>query len=68
MTTPIIPGNWSPQEALAVYDFIDMLRDAIWDQHGIQLQEILQAEQNTNPSEWKEFRGINDDPDDELNF
>ena len=66
-TTPPVPTDWTAQEALAVYDFIDTIRDAIWDRYGIQLQEILQAEQCTNPSEWGESMGILD-PDDELNF
>jgi len=64
MTMPIIPDDWTVQEALAVYGFIDALRDEIWLRYGIQIMEELQAQRSTNPEDWEglededEFDGI----------
>jgi hypothetical protein len=40
MTTPQIPDYWSPEEALAVFDFIDNLREHIWARYGPDIQEL----------------------------
>ena len=42
---PLIPEHWSPEQALAVYEFLDELRDRVWDRYREQLIEQLQAEQ-----------------------
>ena len=44
---PLIPDHWSPQQALAVYEFLDELRDRVWDRYREQLIEQLQAEQQS---------------------
>ncbi len=44
MTPPEIPHDWSPTEALAVYDFIDDIRDAIWSRYQHQLIALMQEE------------------------
>ena len=36
---PRIPDYWSPEQALAVYEFLDDLRERIWDQYREQIQE-----------------------------
>ncbi len=51
MTTPIIPDHWTAREALAVYEFIDGIRDEIWDRYGLQLQELMQDDIITGPEE-----------------
>jgi len=36
---PDIPDHWSAEQALAVYEFLDTLRDHLWDQYRAQIQE-----------------------------
>jgi hypothetical protein len=62
----MIPDDWTPREALAVYEFIDEIRDAIWDRYELELIEIMQAELSTNPADWGEESS--EDPDDEISF
>jgi len=38
--TPDIPDDWSPEQALAIYQFLDALRERVWD--GYQDQIIAQ--------------------------
>jgi len=58
MPTMPIPRNWSPQQALAVYEFVDELRELIWIAYGVEIQAQLQAEQVTEEEDF----------DDDLNF
>ena len=30
---PFIPDDWSPQQAIAVYEFLDEVREQIWDRY-----------------------------------
>ena len=46
-TTVVIPTTWTPEQALAVFELIDDLRDKIWPLHGRQIQDILQQEQGS---------------------
>ena len=62
----MIPDDWSPREALAVYDFIDGLRDEIWNRYELELIKIMQAERSTNPADWGDE--TSEDPDDEIGF
>ena len=62
----MIPDDWSPREALAVYDFIDGLRDEIWNRYELELIKIMQAERSTNPADWGDE--ISEDPDDEISL
>ena len=48
MTTPQIPDYWSPEEALAVFEFIDDLRERIWARYGLRIQEFEPA--TTSPT------------------
>ena len=34
-----IPTTWTPEQAFAVFELIDELRDAIWHCYALQLQE-----------------------------
>ncbi|WP_177417982.1 hypothetical protein [endosymbiont of Lamellibrachia barhami] len=47
MTPPRIPDDWSPREALAIYTFIDEIRDAIWHRYDLQLIELMKEERIT---------------------
>ena len=40
----MIPDNWTAREALAVYEFIDEIRDEIWHRYGLQLQQLMQED------------------------
>ena len=42
----VIPDYWTAEEALAVYDFIDAIRDEIWSRYEMQLIEIIQKEES----------------------
>ncbi len=44
-TTVVIPTTWTPEQALAVFELIDDLREKLWALHGRQIQDILQQEQ-----------------------
>ena len=47
MTHLPIPDDWTPEQALAVYDFIDALREAIWARYGLQLVELMREDRVT---------------------
>jgi hypothetical protein len=44
-----IPAIWTPEQALAVLDLLDDLRQAIWIRYGSQLQPLLQHFQENAP-------------------
>ncbi len=39
LPNPYIPDYWTPEQALAVYEFLDELRDRVWDLYREQIQE-----------------------------
>jgi len=41
---PKIPDYWTAEQALAVYDFLDELRDRVWDRYGEQITERMRFE------------------------
>ena len=41
---PYIPDHWSPEQALAVYEFLDELQERIRDRYGEQITERLRFE------------------------
>lgn len=47
MTPLRIPDHWTPEQALAVYELIDEIRDAIWSRYQISLIELMQQERVT---------------------
>ncbi len=36
-----IADDWSPEQALAVYELLDALRERVWDRYQLQLIELL---------------------------
>ena len=44
LPNPCIPDYWSPQEALAVYEFLDELRDRVWNLYREQIIEELRSQ------------------------
>jgi len=47
MTRQQIPDYWSPEEALAVYEFLDDLLERIWARYGLRIQELCAREHST---------------------
>ena len=41
---PYIPDYWSPEQALAVYEFLDELQERIRERYGEQITERLRLE------------------------
>ena len=41
----VIPTLWTPEQALAVFELLDDLRDTIWTLYGRQIQTLLKEEQ-----------------------
>ena len=51
MTRPqpnLIPNDWTPEQALAVYDFFEDITTMIWDRYEIQLIDLLAPQQLDN--------------------
>ena len=46
-----IPAYWSPEEALAVFELIDDLRDHIWAHYGLQLQDLIKEQQQLHQTD-----------------
>jgi len=44
MSDPQIPEYWSADQALAVYELLDDLLQAIWARYDLQIQAQLQAD------------------------
>ena len=43
--TVAIPDTWTPEQALAVFELLDDLRDKVWAVYGCRLQTLLQEQQ-----------------------
>ncbi|HEV2279638.1 MAG TPA: hypothetical protein VGS02_15765 [Acidobacteriaceae bacterium] len=41
----LIPARWTPEQALAVLELLNALRDALWAIHGDPIQHLLQQQQ-----------------------
>ena len=39
-----LPDHWTPEQALAVYEFLDELRERVSDRYGEQITERLRLE------------------------
>jgi hypothetical protein len=45
-----LPDHWSAEQALAVFEFIDLLRDHIWACYGPAIQHALCEDQRSSAS------------------
>ena len=43
-----IPATWTPEQALAVFELLDEIRDKIWSRYGGRLQDLLQEQQRSS--------------------
>ena len=57
-----LPEHWTPAEALAVFEMIDLLRDQIWSCYGHDIQQEL-SEQIDEPDPRHTQRNPNSDSD-----
>ena len=42
-----MPTHWSPEQAVAVFEFLDELREHVWARYGAQIQQVLRDERST---------------------
>ena len=45
-----LPCDWSPEQAVAVFEILDELRERVWARYGLQIQQVLRAQQRTTAS------------------
>ena len=43
-----LPDHWTPEQALAVYEFLTELADALWNRYDIPLIQLLAPELDQN--------------------
>jgi hypothetical protein len=39
-----LPTDWSPEQAVAVFEILDELRERVWAHYGLQIQHVLRAQ------------------------
>ena len=50
----VLPTYWTPEQALAVFEILDALRDQLWDLYGPQIQQAMREEQcTTSPKPYR---------------
>ncbi len=42
-----LPTHWSPEQAVAVFEILDELREHVWARYGLQIQQVLRDERLT---------------------
>ena len=42
-----LPTHWSPEQAAAVFEILDELREHVWAHYGVQIQQVLRDERST---------------------
>jgi hypothetical protein len=42
-----LPTHWSPEQAIAVFEILDELREQVWARYGLQIQQVLRDERST---------------------
>jgi hypothetical protein len=46
----VLPTYWTPEQALAVFEILDELRDQLWNLYGPQIQQAMREEQYATTS------------------
>lgn len=44
----VLPDDWSPEQALAVFELLDDLRERIWQHYRIPLHALIRDQRITN--------------------
>ena len=42
-----LPIDWSPEQAAAVFEILDDLRERVWNRYGLQIQQLLREQRCT---------------------
>ena len=42
-----LPTDWSPEQAVAVFEILDELREHVWARYGLQIQQVLRDQRST---------------------
>ncbi len=42
-----LPTHWSPEQAVALFEILDELREKVWARYGLQIQQVLRDERGT---------------------
>jgi hypothetical protein len=45
----LIPEDWTAEQALAVFELLDDLRDVIWQRYQIPIQSLLDEQRRAEP-------------------
>lgn len=45
-----LPTDWSPEQAVAVFEILDELRERVWDLYGRRIQQVLREQRCTAAS------------------
>ena len=70
MSTPFlhaplqVPEDWTPQQALAVYEFLTQAAEAVWERYEVELLPLVQSDPRTPDSLQLDLL----DPDDAIPF
>ena len=57
-----IPATWTPEQALAVFELLDEIRDKIWSRYGSRLQGLIQEQQTSSEADHRNDITTSPDP------
>jgi hypothetical protein len=46
-----IPATWTPEQALAVFELLDEIKEKIWALYSCRLQDLLQEQQTSSEAD-----------------
>lgn len=58
----LLPDDWSPEQALAVLELLDDLREVLWARYQIRVQELLVDDFCNGPGSGSECSDEDDPP------
>jgi len=58
----ILPDDWTPEQALAVFELLDDLREQIWAHYQIPIQDLLREQYQHRPPADASATGTSDTP------
>lgn len=58
----ILPDHWTPEQALAVFELLDDLRELIWAHYQIPIQDLLREQCLSLPTADASATGPSDPP------
>jgi hypothetical protein len=59
-----IPATWTPEQALAIFELLDEIREKVWFRYGSRLQDLLREQRRSSGVDHKsDFATSPDRPD-----